>query len=356
MSFRLVYRAVRGPAAWAFSWSALLGIMIKGVVKKALIGSGVLRWLARRRGKSAAILMYHSVLDEPSRVTDSLGGIALSTQAFQDQMEMLAREFRPIDLEQAGRFVTQEGELPERAVVITFDDGYTDNYEVAMPILNRVGIPAAFYITVDCIERKTLPWPSRLRFAFRTTQKRNWSDSAGKLWNLSSAEDREKAYLSVCDQVCQMAGAALEAEVARTEAELEAKLPDSTGQLMMTWDQARGLQQEGHIVGSHTMTHPNMAFLKLEDLRRELSLSKQTMESHLGAPVRHLSYPCPALFPNWTQQTTEESKRAGYETAVTTNDGVVRKRDNPLELNRVRPTRTVDGLRWNLERAFAGSV
>jgi peptidoglycan/xylan/chitin deacetylase (PgdA/CDA1 family) len=125
---------------------------------------------------------------------------------------------------------------------------------------------------------------------------------------------------------------------------------------MMTWDQARGLQQEGHIVGSHTMTHPNMAFLKLEDLRRELSLSKQTMESHLGAPVRHLSYPCPALFPNWTQQTTEESNRAGYETAVTTNDGVVRKRDNPLELNRVRPTRTVDGLRWNLERAFAGPV
>src|SRR5579862_7403409 len=330
--------------------------MIKGVVKKALISSGALRWLARRRGKSAAILMYHSVLEEPSRVTDSLGGIALSTRAFQSQMEMLARDFRPIDLEQAGRFVAEEGELPERAVVITFDDGYTDNYEIAMPILNRVGVPATFYVTVDCIERRTLPWPSRLRFAFRTTQKKSWVDSTGKSWNLSSAEDREKAYLGACDQACQLAGITLEAEVARTERELEATLPDGTGQLMMSWDQVKGLEQKGHIVGSHTMTHPNMAFLKVDDLRRELTLSKQTMECHLGAPVRHFSYPCPALFPNWTQQTTEESKRAGYQTAVTTNDGVVRKRDNPLELKRVRPTRTVDGLRWNLERAFAGSA
>jgi len=146
--------------------------MIKGVVKKALIGSGALRWLAHRRGKSAAILMYHSVLEEPSRVTDSLGGIVLSTRTFQSQIEMLARDFRPIDLEQAGRFVTEEGELPERAVVITFDDGYTDNYEIAMPILNRVGVPATFYVTVDCIERRTLPWPSRLRFASARRRKR----------------------------------------------------------------------------------------------------------------------------------------------------------------------------------------
>lgn len=330
--------------------------MIKGLVKKALMESGALRWLARRRGKSVAILMYHSVLEVPDQVQDSLGGIALPTTAFQSQMEVLAKEFHPIDLEQAGRFVTGQGDLPDRAVVVTFDDGYTDNYEVAMPILNRLGVPATFYVTVDCVERRTLPWPSRLRFAFRTTNQKTWTDNAGKLWSLSSGEDREKAYLSACDQFCKVAGATLEAEIARAESELEAKLPDHAGELMMTWEQVKALEQNGHIIGSHTMTHPNMAFLKLDDLRRELNDSKRVMESHLASRVRHLSYPCPALFPNWTQQTTEESQRAGYQTAVTTNDGVVRERDNPLELKRVRPTRTADGLRWNLESAFAGSV
>lgn len=330
--------------------------MSKDLAKKVLMGSGALRWLARRRGKSVAILMYHSVLGAPDHVQDSLGGIALSTDAFQSQMELLAHEFHPIDLEQAGRFVTGEGELHERAVVVTFDDGYTDNYEVAMPILNRLGVPATFYVTVDCVERRTLPWPSRLRFAFRTTNKKTWTDNAGKPWSLSSAEDREKAYLSACDQFCKLAGPMLETEVARAERELEAKLPDRAGELMMTWEQVKALKQNGHIIGSHTMTHPNMAFLKLDDLRRELNDSKRVMETHLGGPVRHLSYPCPALFPNWTQQTTEESQRAGYQTAVTTNDGVVRERDNPLELKRVRPNRTAEGLRWNLETAFAGSL
>jgi peptidoglycan/xylan/chitin deacetylase (PgdA/CDA1 family) len=331
-------------------------MMIKDLVKKALIGSGALRWLARRRGKSVAILMYHSVLEEPEQVRDSLGGIALSTKAFEGQMEVLAREFHPIDLERAGQFVMGEVDLPERAVVVTFDDGYTDNYEVAMPILDRLGVPATFYVTVDCIERRTLPWPSRLRFAFRTTDKKTWTDTTGKSWSLSSAEEREKAYLSACDQFCKLSGNTLETEVVRAERELETMLPNGAGDLMMTWEQVKVLEKKGHIVGSHTMTHPNMAFLKLEDLRRELNDSKRVMESYLGGSVRHLSYPCPALFPNWTQQTTEESQRAGYRTAVTTNDGIVRERDNPLELKRVRATRTADGLRWNLESAFAGSV
>jgi peptidoglycan/xylan/chitin deacetylase (PgdA/CDA1 family) len=116
----------------------------------------------------------------------------------------------------------------------------------------------------------------------------------------------------------------------------------------------RGLAQRGHIVGSHTMTHPNLAHLGVEDARRELVESKRRMEAQINAKVVHFSYPCPALFPNWTEQTTEESQRAGYETAVTTSSGLARRNDNPLALKRVRPSKTVDGLRWNLETAFAG--
>src|SRR5262249_8576337 len=106
----------------------------------------------------------------------------------------------------------------------------------------------------------------------------------------------------------------------------------------------------------HTMTHPNLAFLRLEDARTELVESKQRMEAQLQMKVVHFSYPCPALFPNWTEQTTDESRRAGYETAVTTSAGLAHRGDNPLALKRVRPTKSVDGLRWNLESAFAGRL
>jgi peptidoglycan/xylan/chitin deacetylase (PgdA/CDA1 family) len=328
--------------------------MTKKPVKQALLASGVLRLVGRLRGKGAAILMYHSVLNDPLSVANSLGGMIHTCEVFEGQMELVARDFHPVSIDQVARFVRGEQDLPERPVVITFDDGYSDNYEVAMPILDRVGVPATFYVTVDCVENRRLPWPSRLRFSFRTTSKQSWTDGAGKTWSLASEQERDLPYLAVCDCAAQMAGPAQERLVRQIESELDAKLPGDSGQLMMTWDQLRGLVQHGHIVGSHTVTHPNLAHLSTDDARWELVESKQRIEAQMNAKVAHFSYPCPALFPNWTVQTAEESRQAGYETAVTTSRGLARKNDNPLALKRVRPTKTVDGLRWNLETAFAG--
>lgn len=328
--------------------------MSKELFQRAVLASGVLRLAGRVRDTGAAILMYHSVLDDPRSVADSLGGIIHPKAVFEGQMELIARKFSPVSMDQVARFVGGEQNLPERPVAITFDDGYTDNYQMAMPILDRVGVPATFYATVDCVETRRLPWPSRLRFSFRTSRKGNWREEAGKTWSFETEWDRECAYLAVCDRVAQLAGPAQERLVGQIESELDAKLPEDSGKLMMTWDQLRALLRQGHLVGSHTMTHPNLAHLGIEDARWELAESKQRMEARMNAKVAHFSYPCPALFPNWTQQTAEESQRAGYETAVTTSSGLARKNDSPLALRRVSPTKTVTGLRWKLEMAFAG--
>lgn len=125
---------------------------------------------------------------------------------------------------------------------------------------------------------------------------------------------------------------------------------------MMKWDHIRALAQQGHLVGSHTMTHPNMAYIDFREARHEMAQSKQRLEGQLNTTVTHFSYPCPALAPHWTEQTVIASRDVGYETSVTTDGGVVRKRDNPLSLKRVRPTKTVEGLWWNLECAFARTV
>ena len=110
-------------------------------------------------------------------------------------------------------------------IVVTFDDGYADNYEVAMPVLNHAGVPATFYVTVDCVENKRLPWPSRLRFAFRNTKRSAWSDSQGKNWPLNLPAEREAAFLSSCDACCQLSGAVQENFVVGVERGLEAKIP-----------------------------------------------------------------------------------------------------------------------------------
>jgi len=327
---------------------------MKNLAKTAVLRSGLLRMAGSFRRRGAAILMYHSVTEDPRRQEALLGGIGHSLDVFRGQMELLARRYHPASLDQVMRFVRGEGELPDRAVVVTFDDGYADNREIAAPVLNEVGVPATYYVTVECVERRSLPWPARLRPLFRTTKKSRWVDSSGEVRPLSSGIERETAYLLACDECCKLSGTAQEQYVIRLEDELDTRVPIDSGALMMDFDQIRELARQGHVIGSHTMTHPNLAHVSLQDARHELIESKRRLEQELGVAVAHFSYPCPALSPHWTEQTVAASRDAGYDTAVTTDGGLARKGDNLLLLKRVRPTKTVEGLWWNLECAFAG--
>src|ERR1700682_3675218 len=120
-------------------------MQMRNLARKTVLRSGVLRIAARLQGRSAAILMYHSVMEDPQRQVAFLGETVHSRQVFREQMEVLARHYRPTSLDEVKKFVRGEAKLPGRAVVVTFDDGYTDNYEIAAPILNEVGVPAPFY-------------------------------------------------------------------------------------------------------------------------------------------------------------------------------------------------------------------
>ena len=325
---------------------------MKDLVKRAILAGGVLRLISS--GASAAILMYHSVMPDPAVHSDSLGGIVHSESEFRAQMELLSRDYHPLGLDDVVDSLRNGKDLPSRSVVVTFDDGYADNSEVAMPILNQFGIPATFYVTVDCVEQRKLPWPSRLRYAFRRTEVPIWTDSRAKSWPLENPDSRERAYLASCDDCCQLSGNPQEHFTGGIERQLQTSVPADLSLLMMNYDEIRSLAHHGHTVGSHTMTHPNMAYVTERDAEVELTESKRRLERELNTPVRHFSYPCPALTPHWSQRTLTQTRAVGYESAVTTNGGVTRRGDDPLSLKRIRPTKTAAGLRWNLECAFAG--
>ena len=98
------------------------------------------------------------------------------------------------------------------------------------------------------------------------------------------------------------------------------------------------------------------AAVQLDYAQSSVTAQVRALEQELGKPVPHFSYPCPALEPHWTDHTVNMSRELGYLTSVTTNGGMVRAHDNALRLRRIRPTKTIDGLHWNLERTFSGAV
>jgi peptidoglycan/xylan/chitin deacetylase (PgdA/CDA1 family) len=332
---------------------------VKDAVKKAFVYSRALRLVGELGPPAAVILMYHSVQHDPAQFANSIGtGIIHATAVFERQMELIARRFHPVTLEEVLSFLNGETKLPHRAVAVTFDDGFADNSEIVAPILARYGIRAVFYVTADLIGTKRPPWYCRLRFAFATTRRSKWRDPcAGRLHPLDTPDGREKALLAAFDSCASLAGSKQEEMVDSIEGKLESDLRAISNGLrfMMDWDQVRRLKREGHIVGSHTLTHPNVAHVASEEiLRSELGESKRKIEEAVGSTVNHFSYPHPARIPQWNEETVAMTRRVGYRSAVTTTPGPVRISDDPLHLTRIGAPRPEHQFLWNLGWTFLG--
>ncbi len=296
------------------------------------------------------VLMYHSVLDDPQECADSIGiGNAHATNTFRKQMEFLARNYNPVTLGDIRSFLRGQKTMPRKSVAVTFDDGYADNFEVAAPVLARLGIAATFYLTVHSVETATLPWFCHLRHSFANTKRKSWVDWIGRSWSLDDEAARAEALAAAFEHVTQLSGDSQLEALRAVEQDLDAEPLVTKKNLMMTWEQARGMCQDGHVLGSHSLTHPNMTYLGDKDLNYELSESKHQMEQKLAIPVVHFSYPAASLSGGSTRRTLAATKQAGYQTAVTTTPGLVRDGDNPLALQRVGAPPGLDEFRWMLQ-------
>ncbi len=330
------------------------GSKSKRLLKKALLRSSILDFANRLAPESAVILSYHSIVEDP-RLTDHVLGISQSRASFDRHMEIVARNFSPVTVEDVAQFAKSDQKLPRRAVAVTFDDGFADNYEVALPILSRYGIPATFYIMVDAVENGILPWYCRVRYAFNTTKKTEWSDPERKrVYNLASPDQRKAAMAWAWDRGATLTGNMQQEFLAGVEGSLETEPVNAKRGFMMDWEQVRSLRKAGHTIGAHTLSHPNVAKVNEGEARTEIVESKKRLEGKIGVPIEHFSYPHPALNPQWSKQTLEITRQAGFKSAVLTACGPVRVGDEPLSLKRIYGANDSEQFTWNLQATFLG--
>lgn len=323
-------------------------------LKKALLRSSVLDLARRFTPSSAVVLMYHSVVEDTQR-TNHILGVSRDRASFERHMETLARNFSPVTIAEVAQFANSGRPLPARAVAVTFDDGFADNYEVALPILSRYGIPATFYIMVDAVANGSLPWYCRLRFAFNTTRRPDWIDvSTNRTYPLQTPEQRMLALTAAWENAARMTGTLQHDFVSGVEKSLEVEPVHSPHGFMLNWDQVRALRKAGHIIGAHTLSHPNLAQVSLPEARSEIVGSKNRIEAEMGEPVEHFSYPHPALNPQWSGETLGITREAGFQSAVLTTRGSVRAGDDPLALKRIGTPPDLDQFTFNLQSTFLG--
>lgn len=238
---------------------------------KSLIGGLVFRSGLYRRllGDRAVVACFH-------RVDDGLAGRILTNTSseFRAFCRFAARYFEVIPL---GELVARlrEGRPVAGCLVITFDDGYLDNHDVAAPELRRQGLPATFFVSTDLIESETVPF---------------WDEQAG------------------------------------------------VSAPWMSWDQVRSLRAQGFEIGAHTVSHVDLGKVHGEQARREIQGSRQRLERELGEAVTLFSYPF-GRRDQITEENRRIVQDAGFECCASAYGGLVSAAEDPFRLRRVPVTR-----------------
>ncbi len=330
---------------------------MKELAKGCLIKSGLGRLLSRASASSVVILRYHSVKDEPEEFSHTIGnGIIHSTDVFREHMRQLADNYNPVSMDEVTAFLTGGLKLPRLAVAVTFDDGYKDNHEIAAPILAEYGVPATFYVIVGSIESDDAPWFVRIRSAFSNTKNATWRDKAGRQYDLTNPTARQQARRQATAYCASATGDLQGKRTAEIEKDLDILVQLQNTDLMLSWNDIRSLKKQGNLIGSHSMSHPNLAHVCKADMKQELSDSKIILERELGDEIKHFAYPNPILEPIWNESTYNAAKEIGYRTVTTCDRGRVTRNDDPVRLRRMPAPSGKNDLPWYVENTLLGRV
>ena len=295
--------------------------------------------LSRRwRPAPVCVLTFHGMRDGTVDQPDLLDVGQHVTVDFFDQIcEHLAKHYQVVSTLDV--VAAQRGGLPlqEKAVAITFDDGYASNYHLAFPVLKRLGLPATIFLTTGYLDGAVLPWFVRLELALARTQQKRLAWASFDLV-LGSREQRCRAYGQLCAHVKKQPQVAMAHSLEAIEAALGVQVrpgdPLPAALQPMTWDMAREMQASGVIeLGGHTHTHPVLGRCEPELEAREIQTCAARMKAELGVPPRVFAYPngMDGDFDVDTQRLLAES---GFEAAFTMHAGFVHPHHEVMALPR----------------------
>jgi peptidoglycan/xylan/chitin deacetylase (PgdA/CDA1 family) len=277
-----------------------------------------------------SILMYHRVL----AAADALDTWDPTAREFERQMRVLSTCFAPLRLADAIDQL-ELGTLPPKAVAVTFDDGYADNVDVALPILKETRVPATFFVATAYLNGSTM-WNDRIVEAIRATAIAELDAGALDLGRLplASIEQRRHAIHSLLVALKHLPAQEREARTSELEERLSGA---ATKRLMMDEEGVRTLHRAGMDIGAHTRTHPILAGLNEHEARNEIVQSRDDLRTIVGSAVTLFAYPNGKPGSDYRPEHVRMVEAAGFRAAVSTAAGVAHPAADRFQLPRHTP-------------------
>lgn len=214
-----------------------------------------------------------------------------SPEAFDEHLMFLKRHTDVISVADLSTAIARKR---GRYTLITFDDGYRDNYLVAFPILKRHGLTATFFVSTGFLDVPRLPWWDEIAWMVRTSPRRRIELEPYLSAPIVFDEpDREGAVRALLRAFKTMSSSATDAylDAIASATESGRYRPTDVSALWMTWEMVREMRAHGMAIGGHTTDHVVLARLPEAEQRAQITGCAQRLQAELGEPMRWFSYP-----------------------------------------------------------------
>ncbi|MFC1985419.1 polysaccharide deacetylase family protein [Chloroflexota bacterium] len=273
-------------------------------------------------------------------------------QNFDQQINYLCHNYEIISLEDLARYAGERKALHGRIAVITFDDGYRDNYLYAYPILKKYKVTATIFLTSGHIGTGSLFWWDKIHYALHNTPLRTIELKEFGSYSLASYTDRVKVSADISSKLIKLP----ETEKIRLTERLMALslvTPPThlAKELLLSWDEVKEMKEGSITFGAHTVNHPILTRLPLEHAKNEILQSKKDIEKHIGQTVTAFAYPNGALG-DFDCEHVRFLKDNGFICAVTTIPRLVTSSASPYEMGRVQPGPNLATFRFMLSGLY----
>jgi len=309
----------------------------KKIIAATLYYSGLVNYIKRHNGEDSIILAYHRVLPHDSECLSFIQpGMYVTLETFEQHLAFISKKYQVIGLQDLISLPT-----PRNACIITFDDGWADNFTYAFPLLKKYAIPATIFLTTNMIGTSQWPWPDRISYYIHTIP----LDDFVNTWiaNLRAigeecldldlnSQDKQVIRERIINHMKTIDNQKLLSfmeEIDKTVSHQKDCLNNIRPWL--TWNEIIEMRNEGVSFGSHTHNHQVLTRIPLQQAREEILCSREILSEKLGGPVVTFSYPNG----DYNSDLMRVVKESGYNLAVTTKRGFLDETYDLLALKRL---------------------
>jgi peptidoglycan/xylan/chitin deacetylase (PgdA/CDA1 family) len=306
--------------------------VVKAAVAYTAYGSGLIDYLVAKRtginGQCRIIMLgYHRVVEDFQKSSRlAIPSLLISGKTLKRHIDLICRKFDCISLDDAIEAIAGRRLLARDSVVLTFDDGYRDFYDVAFPILRACGVPATIFVPTSLIGTKAVLVHDQLYYLTVEMTRRNRSVTAllEELNHREAIPGVERSLKSNPPDYFEAMRALFEIPYEEVKILIEmmkrdigfvdSDFPDEYA--LLTWPMLREISAAGITVGGHTCNHVLLTREPIESVEKEIRGSKEDLERMLGTRADHFAYPDG----RYDQRIADLVRKVGFKSASTIED------------------------------------